>query len=211
MNPSPITLSAGQVFLNRAETWTFQNGYGDLTWIDVMPQGDGSTIWHYTKNNPRAYWTPGARDAELWFNLAQVQGGAWYSTGGHIKFPFGAPWDATPQDFSYTVSGDAGKPRPYLIIPAIASNTPTVAVDTTFPDFAPNTPWKTETWVEWVETPRYTGWAMVSKQSEGFCSPVAQCVVEKWYLGIGVGLVKVEQFFNGNPTLVDPLITMVRV
>jgi hypothetical protein len=59
---------------------------------------------------------------ELYFFLEQDSTGAWYSTGGHIIAPNGFPWDLTvprpPQDFTYSVTFDSSKPRPYLIIPA---------------------------------------------------------------------------------------------
>jgi hypothetical protein len=189
----PASISASQVFSNTAQTWTLQNGYGDLTWIDVMPQSDGSTIWHYHKNACRAYWMIGGCSAELWFKIAIIDG-KWYSTGGHIVAPLGFPWDTTgtPQDFEYSVTGDPGMPRPYLIIADSGTN-----VDTTFPDFGVHTRWKTSMYVENGE--------LISEQWEG------PCVHEKWHFAIGRGLVKVEPLDDGSCVPADPKLTMFRI
>jgi hypothetical protein len=189
------TITAAQVFSNKAETWEFKNGYGDLTWIDVAPQADGSTIWHYTKNAARAYWMEGGKDAEIYFSLAQDSTGAWYSTGGHIIAPFGFPWDAThtPQDFTYTADSIPGHPRPYLIL-ADSGTTD----DTVFPgDGVADNRWKTSMYIE--------NGLLVSEQWEG------PCIHEKWYFAIGRGLVKVIPYDNGSCTGLDPLLTMEKV
>jgi hypothetical protein len=178
-----------------------------------VPVGLTDTSWVYTKDQPCAYWTPGAKQAGLVFNMSQTSEGNWYATGGHISFPFGAPWDSTPQDFDFTETSDPGMPRPYLIIPAQSNGTVATVDLTTFPDFAPHTPWQTDTWVELVSVPAYTGYAMVSKQYEGNCIPtVQQCTIELWYMALNqMGLVKVKQLYNGNNIPVDPNITMERV
>jgi hypothetical protein len=187
--PSPI--AASQVFSNQAETWSFKNAYGDLSWIQVSPQPDGSTVWHFTKNNCRAWWTPGACSAELYFNLSLIDG-KWYSTGGHILFPFGAPWDSTPLDLVYQVFSDPGMPRPYLIIADSGTS-----VDTTFPDPNPGTRWKTSMYVEDGE--------LISEQWEG------PCVHEKWHFAVGKGLVKVEPLDLGSCVPADPNLVMTRI
>jgi hypothetical protein len=192
--PTPTPITSAQVFSNHAETWEFKNGYGDLTWIDVAPQPDGSTIWHYTKNADRAYWLPDCKSAEIYFDLAQDATGAWYSTGGHIIAPFGFPWDAThaPQDFTYTEIGIAGHPRPYLILADSG-----ITDDTIFPDITAETRWKTMMYVE--------NGMLISEQWEG------PCIHEKWYFAIGRGLVKVIPYDQGSCTGTDPLLTMERV
>lgn len=193
--PTPTPITAAQVFSNHAETWEFKNGHGDLTWIDVAPQPDGSTVWHYTKNADRAYWMEGGQSAEIYFFLDVDATGAWYSTGGHIIAPFGFPWDAThtPQDFTYAAVGIPGHPRPYLIIGDSGTN-----VDTVFPgDGLAQTRWKTSTYTE--------NGMLVSEQWEG------QCIHEKWYFAIGRGLVKVIPYDNGSCTGLDTLLTMERI
>lgn len=182
-------LTSAQVFSNKAEVWTFQNAYGDLTFVEIMPQPDGSTVWHYTKTADRAYWMVGGRQAELYFFLEKDGQGNWYSTGGHIIAPFGAPWDATLMDLTYSVAGDPGMPRPYLIIHA---DTTAPGLETTFPDPDPGTRWGTHTGIEYVETPIYRGLALISDQFEGIC------VHEKWYFAPDLGLVKVDTPNDGG-------------
>ncbi|MFL6314819.1 MAG: hypothetical protein ACJ71W_22160 [Terriglobales bacterium] len=192
--PTPTPITAAEVFSNHAETWEFKNGYGDLTWIDVAPQPDGSTVWHYTKNAARAYWMPDGIDAEDYFDLEQDATGAWYSTGGRIIAPFGFPWDVThtPQDFTYATEGIAGHPRPYLILADSG-----ITDDTIFPDITAETRWKTMMYVE--------KGMLISEQWEG------PCIHEKWYFAIGRGLVKVIPFDQGSCNGTDPLLTMERI
>lgn len=197
ITPQAITspIAAAQVFSNVAETWTFQNGFGDITWIDVMPQADGSSIWHYRKNADRSYWMPGGQSAELYFFLAKDSSGAWYSTGGHIIAPFGYPWDSThvPQDFTYTVSGVPSHPRPYLIL----ADSGTVD-DTVFPDVGLATArWTTKMYVQ-------DGF-LISEQWEG------PCIHEKWWFKPGAGLWKVEPLDQGSCFDVDPRLNMQRI
>jgi hypothetical protein len=195
------TITAAQVFSNVAETWAFQDGYGDLMQIDVQPVDANHTIWHYTKNADRAYWMPNGQSAELYFFLERDSSGAWYSTGGHIIAPFGFPWDTTvprpAQDFIYATTSTPGHPRPYLILADSGKGVDTVFLDTAGPD----TPWITEMSAE-------NGF-LVSEQWEGSCPNQAH---EKWSFKPGAGLWKVEPFTQGdcnNPT--DPKLVMVRI
>jgi hypothetical protein len=193
------TITAAQVFSNIAETWTFQNGYGDLTWIDVTPVDDSHTIWHYRKNADRAYWMPNGQSAELYFFIERDASGTWYSPGFHVIAPFGYPWDAThtPQDVTITNSTTPGLPRPYLILGDSGTG-----VSTSFSDFGtPNTAWITKMYVN-------NGF-LVSEQWEGSCPTQTH---ERWWFKPGHGLWKVEPITQGNcfiPT--DPQLIMVRV
>jgi hypothetical protein len=197
--PATTPIAASQVFSNIAETWTFQNGYGDISTIDVMPQADGSTVWHYLKNADRAYWMPDGKSAEIYFFLERDAAGTWYSTGGHIIAPFGFPWDSThvPQDVTYLVPTDPGHPRPYLILGDSG-----VGVSTVFPDAGVlDNPWITEMYVQ-------DGF-LVSEQWEGACPNQTH---EKWWFKPGRGLWKVEPLTQGNcfePT--DPQLAMTRI
>jgi hypothetical protein len=196
-----VTIQAAQVFSNHAETWEFKNGYGDLTTIEVQPQPDGTSVWHYTKNADRAYWTPGAKDAELYFTLEKAADGSWYNSTGHVLFPFGAPWNPAPQDFVYTNVTTPGLPRPYLIIGDSGTT-----LETAFTDFGiPNTRWTTKAYTEEIETAVFSGTALVSEQWEG------PCTHEKWYFAPNKGLIKVIPFDTGNCQAADPLLIMERI
>jgi hypothetical protein len=193
-------IAADQVFSNIAETWTFQNAYGDISTIDVLPQPDGSTIWHYLKNADRAYWEPGIPNAEIYFNLAFDERGEWYSTGGHILFPQGCPWcNGQPLDLLYSIFPTPGKPRPYLIIGNSGNSIDTAYADSTAPGGQVH--WRTKMYVE-------DGF-LVSEQWEGDCPTMTH---EKWYFKPGKGLWKVEPLEQGNcAILADPKVTMQRV
>lgn len=194
--PAGRIIIPDMVFSNRAETWTFQNGWGDLTWIDIRPDGEGKAVWHYRKNAARAYWTPGAGGAELWFKLERDASGRWYSTGGRISFPEGAPWDRpapVPREFDYAVEGDPGMPRPYLILAESGFE-----VNTTFPDDpGPHTRWRTRMYSE--------AGMLVSEQWEG------EFVHERWWFEPGRGMVRVEPLDLGNGKPADSRLVMTRV
>jgi hypothetical protein len=212
--PKPaVSLSAAQVFSTSmvGQTWTFRNGYGDTTTIEVQPgEAPNSVIWHYIKDNARAYWTPGADGAELWFelDLDPANANGWYNTTAHIIFRGQCQWSwcTGPQDFTYVNETTPGKPRPYLIIPPTGNDLSRTRLDTTFLDFGnPDTRWRTDAYVEEVGTPVYSGPALVSEQWEG------PCTHEKWYFAPGKGLVKVVDLDEGDCQGLPDGLTMVRV
>jgi hypothetical protein len=235
--PAP-TLTSAQVFNNVAQTWEFVSHCQNLnsdgsrgpyveahTWIQVNPVDATHSSWHYTKDQPCAYWMVDGIDVSSDLFLEQDTTGAWYSTGGHITAPYGYPWEVTPvpHDFTYDIATNPGMPRPYLIIPA-QSSAVTVSMITTFFDTqGPNTPWETDSVTASVSTPVYSGWAMDSIQTEGgvLIDPVTikcstddaktGCAHESWLMGAdGRGLQKVIPFTAGGPPL-DPLQTLIRV
>jgi hypothetical protein len=206
-------LTADQIFSNKAETWLFKNGWGDTTTIEVIPVDANHTTWHYTKTAARAYWLPSVEQAENWFDLERDSTGAWYSTGGVDSMPVGCNWCDSPfVNMRYPVVTKDGYPRPYLILPAKADYSYDTVLDDTIPwgqgvlKTFPNTTWKTSSYMEYVSTPVFKGFAYVSDQWEG------TCVHEKWYFAPGLGLVKVVPFIEGScEWKIDPNVTMVRV
>lgn len=221
--PAPLeTLTSDEVFSNTPQLWEFTSQCQNLqpdgtrgplveahTWVEVMPVDSTHTIWHYTKDQPCAYWMPDGIDAEIYFALEKDSTGAWYSTGGHIIAPHGFPWDSThtPQDLIYTVTGNPNMPRPYLIIPAQSSGTE-VAVITTFPDVqGPDTPWETDSLTVLTSIPVYTGAAMRSHQKEGDCKP--GCADEEWLMAKNKkGMVKITVNNNGAGPLAVPIVLL---
>lgn len=197
---APNVITAADVFTNSTKTWIFQNGFGDTTTIEVLPQSAGTTTWHYTKSNDRAYWAPG-QPSELWWYLEKTPDGAWFATGGHVIFPL------ANVDSFYTLGDNNGRPRPALIIPA-KTVTSLISYQTTFwTSSDPNTLWRTDSYEEWISTPVYSGWSMVSEQWEG------KCTHEKWWFAPGFGMVKVAPLAQGDTVCqdLDPKLTMVRV
>lgn len=230
--PTPSPVTSAQVFSNVAQIWAFQSQCQNMqqdgtlspwivahSWIQVLPQPDTldidgvtvihNTIWHYTKDQPCAYWMPNSvfyEDptkplTELYFFLSTdatyATTGSWYSTGGHIIAPNGFPWDTTvprpAQDFVYTVAGVPGYPRPYLILANSG-----ITLDTVFPDEGSATArWSTYMTVD-------AQGCLASDQYEGVRGH------EKWHGCIGQGLVYIEVLNQGQLTNVDPRLNLVR-
>lgn len=244
VNASPeVTITAAQVFSASmiGQTWPFHNGYGDITTISVESAPDGAAgfagvnaIFHYRKNNARAYWNPGTPDAELWFVLHQQADGSWSSTASLINFPQSCAFCTSPPNWK-TLTSDIraipGQPIPYGIIPASASTSAKTIIDTSYqshtlfngpePDFSdvsisqpanPPLPWRNSFYIENVSTPVYSGPAIVSEQWEGPCFPIMQpgCAHEKWYFAPNLGMVKVVPINIGAGDNADPKLTMVR-
>ena len=207
---APHILTAADIFSNKAETWTFQNGWGDITTIEVSPVDANHSIWHYTKTAARAYWQPGVEQAEDWFDLERDAQGNWYSTGGVENMPLGAFGSAPVLNLRYSVTTKPGQQRPYLILPSVADFSYQTLFDDTVPGndgtlvTLPNLTWKTSSYMAFVQTPAYTGMAYVSDQWEG------SCVHEIWWFAPNLGLVKVAPMYCGGPAA-DPNATMVRI
>jgi hypothetical protein len=206
--PGPV-ITSDQIFNNVAETWTFQNGFGDLSWVDVQPVDATHSIWHYHKNATEAYWGGGTPQAELWFYLEKDSTGAWYSTGGIINAPVGNGQGSLPVlDVAYPVNTKPGHARPYLILPASTNFNYTTLFDDTYPIGGTtlktdvNTVWSTASYAEQVTTPIFTGLAYVSDQREG------PCIREKWYFAPGLGMVKVSPLECPG---VDPRLDNIRI
>jgi hypothetical protein len=232
--PSPatsqaVTITSAQVFTPHAgDVWTFRNGYGDLTTIrlEAVPPSNliptGSISFHYTKNSCRAYWGAGICDADLQFILSPQPDGSWVSLASLFSFPTQIP---DYMNGHHTLTADfvqvPGMPMPYTIIPATATTGKTTSIATQYDRFdafdvlsfdsvisgpaVARVRWQTDSYIENVSTPVYSGPALVSEQFE------SACIHEKWYFAPGHGLVKVIPLDNGSCTPSDPLLTMERI
>jgi hypothetical protein len=232
--PTPSPISSSEVFQNVPQTWAFQSQCqnrqqdGSLgpwiiahSWVNVMPQPDTldvdgvtvihNTIWHYTKDQPCAYWMPNSvfyEDptkplTELYFFLSTdatyATTGAWYSTGGHIIAPNGFPWDTTvprpAQDFVYQVGvAPAGMPKPYLILANSG-----IRLDTEFEDEGS----ATSRWSTYMSVDAQN--RLVSDQYEGVRGH------ETWHFCMGAGMCYVEVLNQGQLTNVDPRLNLIRI
>lgn len=224
--PTPVSMTADQVFdvSMSGQVWKFEGTCGgdvidahgnfmahydtQTFHLAVTLTGNaGDVALTYLKDVPCGYWGLGIPSAQLYdFNLARDTNGGWYNTSGHIVMPFGCPWcvpvDA-PVDVTYTVPppADPTLPRPYLIVPPYGDNQQRIKVITQYG----TTSWETDSYVEYVTTPVYTGNALVSEQWEN------GCVHEKWDFAPGLGLVRVISTpVTGCSGLQTP-VTMVRV
>jgi len=248
VNPRPSaaaakTITSADVFNTGmiGQTWTFHNGYGDATTIAIESApaiaagfGGNNVVFHYKKDNARAYWNPGTPDAELWFVLHQQADTSWTSTASLISFQESCVFCNDPPHWTSLTANSrpvAGKPIPYAIIPASVTSGTTNTIDTMYdlhmafnnaePDFSDITltqpsisqvPWHNSFYIENVALPIYAGPAIVSEQWEGPCFPDMQpgCAHEKWYFAPAVGLVLVMPLNIGAGDNADPQLTMFR-
>jgi hypothetical protein len=227
--PAAVTITAAQVFTPHVgDVWTFKNGYGDITTItmeavpasNLVPAGSISLV--YTKNSCRAYWGAGICDALLHFVLSPQPDGSWVSMASLFYFPTQIPdyMNGHHMATSDTIQVP-GMPMPYTIVPASATTGITNSVLTMYDRWdesdvltfdsvisgpaAARVRWQTDSYIENVSTPIYSGPALVSEQFE------STCIHEKWYFAPGHGLVKVIPLDNGSCTVSDPLLTMERI
>jgi len=218
ITPQVMTITADEVFSPQmiGQTWEFEGSCGGdvldpmgklLTTYPMQPFHATVAVQHgtaftYTKDVDCGYWALGVKDAQLYdFALEQDADGGWYNTGGHIVMPFGCPWCDGPTDSFYTVAPAAdGGPRGYQIIPPKGDDQHKEILKTEYG----TTPWETDAYVETVDTPVYSGPALISEQTEGVCAH------EKWYFGRGVGLVKVIAYFTPGCSGLQSEVTMVR-
>ena len=210
------------------QTWTFQNGYGDKTFISLErpPLGayPGCSVWHYTKDNARAYWQPGVAGAELHFVLCQQVDGSWMSKAVLANLP--------PLLLTQNIEQSGDGKIPYLIVPRSAAAGSVVSDDTSYISFIlfgsmtwesvessvepTSINWRTDSSIEFVSTPVYSGPALVSEQWESYSGPCfppghGGCAHEKWYFAPRIGLVRVVPIDIGAGTLADPNLAMVRI
>lgn len=233
---APVTITAAQVFSTSmiGQTWTFQNGYGDVSTIDIEAAAfceagicDGkSVVMHFTKTVCRSYWQPGVCGAELFFVIHDEADGSWRSIASKVNFPQGCPYALCSPNTAPTITTQnpqaiAGMPLPYTIIPASGTQGHNVTVSTSYTSFwqigtltdaavTPNfpitqVPWSTTSGVEQVTTPMTgTVLALLSEQFEGL-------VHEKWYAVPGLGFVEFQPLDFGDGKGLDPLLTMKRI
>jgi hypothetical protein len=233
---APATITAGQVFSASmiGQTWTFQNGFGDISTIDIQAAAfceagicDGkSVVMHFAKTVCRSYWQPGVCGAELWFVIHLEADGSYRAIASKVKFPQGCPYSLCVPSTAPTLTTQnpqpiAGMPLPYTVIPAMGTEGQSATVKTAYTSFwqtgvltddavTPNfpvtqVPWSTTSGVQQVTTPMTgTVKALVSEQREGL-------VHEIWYAVPGVGFVEFAALDFGNGKGLNPLLTMKRI
>lgn len=200
------TITADQVFSTAmiGQAWFFEGTCGGdvldtagkvLVTYPMQPFHTTINIEHgtaftYAKDVDCGYWAIGIKGAQLFdFALERDPDGGWYNTGGHVVMPFGCPWCQPVDslvDFTYTVPPPADKtlPRAYQIIPPKGDDQHKIILKTEYGDV----PWETDAYIEHVDTPVFSGMALVSEQTENVCAH------EKWYFAPGIGLVQVNAY-----------------
>lgn len=225
-----VTIKAADVFTPHVgDVWTFRNNYGDTTKItwEAVPASNylpaGSITSHYTKDACRAYWLENVCGAEILFVLSPQSDGSWISKMSLFNFPDQIPdWNpAGVRVSSSDYEAVPGMPTPYLIVPVSGQTGKVDSVVTAYRRWdemntfdydsivsgspAAEVTWRTDSYVENVSTPVYSGPALVSEQWEG------PCTHEKWYFAPGHGLVKVIPLDQGNCAGADLNLTMLRI
>lgn len=233
----PISITSAQVFSTAmiGQTWTFENSYGDTSTIDVeaAPMDAAGThgnhiILHFTKSADRAYWGLGIPQAEDHFLMLQLPDGGWRGVADIPTMPQSCPWCSGHTAQTINMHETPGSAEPYQIIPGSASEgtitkipanfdwwvlwdvntTDDITANPSATDMGIRT-WESDFSVEHVDTPLYSGPAIVSHQIEGTCGQVP-CNEEKWYFAPGVGLVEIQPL-GQVPTATDPNLTIKRV
>lgn len=228
-SPNPCT--SGQ----HLGLWRFFDGYGDQMtiniWCPSTDLGAGTVVWSYDKfdfGTCRGYWQPGTCNAHLDFLLTPQPDGSYVSPASLITFPQGCSWCIGWTIATADVTSVPGEATPYVIIPATATTGHITVTDTDYvghwltgtlnfnsivaqvPSSA-MTHWRTESYIQNVQTPSYNGPALISEQWEGPCfdstGTVEQdqpgCTHEKWSFAPAVGLVKVQVFYPTNDRNLD--------
>ena len=182
--PAPVTITASQVFNASmiGQTWIFQNGFGDVSTIDIPADAfceagicDGkSVVMHFAKTVCRSYWQPGICGAELWFVIHVEADKSYRAIASKVKFP--ARLSLFTMHAFYSSNFDhseptayPGMPLPYTVIPATGTEGQDATVETAYTSFwqigaltddavAPNfpatqIPWSTTSGVQQINTP----------------------------------------------------------
>lgn len=230
------TIYASDVFVlpTHATDWMFHDGYGNSLSINVWVGGPttylpaNTVIWSYDKSACNAYWEPGICSAHLDFPLVKQPDGSYASVSSLMTFPYGCSWCIGWTLATMDVQPVIGEPTPYVVIPAKATlgyisiidteyigywKTGEVTFDSVVGLVGPSTPthWRTVSYIEYITTPTFSGYALVSEQWEGPCfdstgaiySPQPGCTHEKWYFAPALGLVKIQVFAPTNDRNLD--------
>ena len=212
--PVPANTIPDNPFFNASmvgQAWTVVNGYGDHTVIQIQaaPVGsDAQVVWHYMrKENCRSYWNPGDCDAELWFGITENADHSWSATqflascalclgnsgqgSATIKVPTPGGYLVIPPPQQAFRTGNTG------YIPCWQLGMLSwVPFDCDIIGASP-VPWVTNSYMDNISTPFYSGPVLVSEQFEN-CP--ADCTHEKWYFAPNIGLVRIQQLAVGSTT-----------
>jgi hypothetical protein len=205
------------------DSWVMENKFGDKTYYDIeaAPTSAGcetgsNFIMHVAKSAARTYWGDGIEGAEDREVFHRDANGEIRGVADIPLFSQGCPWcnGATKETINWRPV--SGEPPPYVVIPASTWTGHLLKMLTHYQGYmAPdiNTtdciaqpenyfiemPWESDFYLADVETPAYSGLAMVNEQFEG-------AVHEKWYFAPGIGLVQVDSYLvGGDPAMMVAL------
>jgi hypothetical protein len=202
------------------QAWIMTNDRGELTFFETLPAKgigceDGELVdLHITKSANDTYWEPGVANAEIHWVMHHDENGQWRAVASLIH------WDSPDPNSGDDVSIDyvPQDTQAYLVVPALFREGQTLTLTgyaQWYMDRSKQTPgclksaekgpllrWTSKIYAERVETPAYTGPAVVNEEFEG-CSSAAEetadshsCPHEKWYFAPGVGLVEINSVWQ---------------
>lgn len=225
-----ITLNAADV-MNMGmigQTWTFQNGNGDINTFTIESVPDGvacrggnNLAIHMTKTTANAYWGLGVDHAEVWSILHFNADGSGRFISNLINFPLGCPWcgNAPLIITGEIIDNTPDMPLPYLISPPDTSTADhvinetrvsalnvqgltyncAIPADQPLADSKGGEYWRTDFYLAEVQTPAYSGPAIVSDQFEDVCGH------ERWYFAPGMGIVQIDSLNDGGAIKNNPV------
>jgi hypothetical protein len=217
--------SANELFpFPPSHSWVMANDRGELTIFETLPvqsvgceQGELVDL-HITKNATDAYWNPGLINAEVHWVMRHDENGQWRAVASLIHWDNPDPTWNMGKDVSINyVPVTAGA---YLVVPArlgehqnsvvtgyaqwYLDRTEQTSTCLIGVEKGPLFRWTAKLYVEQVDTPVYSGPAVVNEEFEG-CSSATQekndshaCAHEKWYFAPGVGLVEINSIWQNT-------------
>jgi hypothetical protein len=206
------------------QSWVMANEQGELTFFDTIAvQNVGCETGEevdlrITKDSAETYWEPGLIHAELHWIMHHDSLGQWRAVASLIHWDNPDPaWDyGTDVSIDYIPKD----PVAYLVYP-LPPNPGQQLSETGYAqwyldgdqqtsscligaEMGPLFRWTSKLYVETVETPAYSGPAVVNEEFEG-CSSSAQetpdsvaCAHEKWYFAPGIGLVEINSIWQNT-------------
>lgn len=215
--------SSNSVFpFQPGQSWVMANDRGELTFFETRSvQNVGCETGeevdlHITKLAADTYWEPGLIDAEVHWIMHHDGNGQWRAVASLIH------WDNPDPSWGYgtNVSIDYVPQNPwaYVVVPAwlgagqrltesgyaqwYLNNDAQTSSCLMGAEKGPLFRWTSKLYVETVDTPAYSGPAVVNEEFEGCASAAEEtpdsvaCAHEKWYFAPGVGLVEINSIWQ---------------
>ncbi|MFZ0773647.1 MAG: hypothetical protein WCA49_14230 [Candidatus Sulfotelmatobacter sp.] len=193
--------------------WTF---FETLSVQNVGCETGDEVDLHITKNAADTYWNPDIIDAEIHWIMHHDNNGQWRAVASLIHWENPDPAWGFGQDVS--IDYVPQEPEAYLVFPAsleAGQQLTETGYAQWYEDSTQQTPacliggekgpllrWTSKLYVETVDTPAYSGPAVVNEEFEGCSSPAQEtpgstaCAHEKWYFAPRIGLVEINSIWQ---------------
>ena len=215
-----VAFRSSQFNLVPGQSWDMKDTVsGDLTHFEALAVqqagcGRGRLLdMHITKQNTQDYWNPGLPGAEIhWIMQQDRTGGDWRAALSLIDYSASS---GPPHTVDYLWQDS----NAYLVVPAIAYSNPqerrgcaqwwddrnneTTSCLKKVGNESLNARWTAKLSIQNVETPVYSGPALLNEEFEG-CETnketpdQTQCAHELWYFAPKVGLVEINAVWENR-------------